>query len=103
MPVRVANTGWTTCQTEDLEVVRKARCKTFGNYFLIKEETKSGWKKAKTKTQKIAHLYNQNRELESNRMIEDLELHQAIRDWTSDSIDKRNIFMAEAFNNFWEI
>ena len=37
MPIRVCNTGWTVCDRSNQEDTRKGRGKTFGNYFLIKE------------------------------------------------------------------
>lgn len=103
MPKSVVNTDWTACNTEVQENTRKDRCKTFGNYFLIKEENNGNWKKARLKEAKIRHIYNCKGDFASNRILEDTNLKRPVNDWTSDSINNRNKLLAKAFDITWKI
>ena len=103
MPRSVANTDWTACNTEDQENTRLDRCKTFGNYFLIKEENYGNWKKAKRKEAKIRHIHGCKEMFASNQILDDPNLHRPVNDWTSDSINDRNKLLAKAFDGTWEI
>ena len=103
MPRSVANTDWTACCTDVQENTRLDRCKTFGNYFLIKEENNGNWKKAKRKEAKIRHIHGCKEMFASNQILDDPNLHRPVNDWTSDSINDRNKLLAKAFDGTWEI
>lgn len=103
MPIRVGNTGWTVCDRSNQEDTRKGRCKTFGNYFLIKENNKGVWKKTKIKGSMIEHIYSANGDFRSNQILEDVNTHRVVSDWTSESINDRNQLLVKAFEETWKI
>lgn len=103
MPKSVANTDWTACCTDVQENTRQDRCKTFGNYFLIKEENNGNWKRARLKEAKIRHIHGCKEMFASNQILDDPNLHRPVNDWTSDSINDRNKLLAKAFDGTWEI